>query len=116
MIVTAARVSSTCNGFVDGTASNTTGTTNTGSISNSDVFDIGSRAVGAGPMVGDIAEILVGGATLDTNQRQKIEGYLAHKWGLSANLPSDHPYKSNAPKFRVQYGLSSGLIDGGLIR
>lgn len=29
--------------------------------------------------------------------RQKIEGYLAHKWGLEANLPSDHPYKSSAP-------------------
>ncbi len=24
-------------------------------------------------------------------------GYLAHKWGLEANLPSDHPYKSTAP-------------------
>jgi hypothetical protein len=28
---------------------------------------------------------------------QKIEGYLAHKWGLEANLPSDHPYKTKAP-------------------
>ena len=29
--------------------------------------------------------------------RQKIEGYLAHKWGLAANLPIDHPYKETAP-------------------
>jgi len=29
--------------------------------------------------------------------RQKIEGYLAHKWGLAANLPEDHPYKSGPP-------------------
>ena len=114
MIVTAARVSSTCNGFVNGTASNTTGTTNTGSISNSDVFDIGSRAVGAGPMVGDIAEILVGGATLDDNQRFKIEGYLAHKYGLSANLPSDHKYKNAAPSFLTKRGFN-GLVGGGLI-
>jgi len=28
---------------------------------------------------------------------QKAEGYLAHKWGLTANLPVDHPYKSSAP-------------------
>ena len=28
---------------------------------------------------------------------EKIEGYLAHKWGLTANLPADHPYKINAP-------------------
>ena len=32
-----------------------------------------------------------------TNDQQKIEGYLAHKWGLTANLPSDHPYKDNPP-------------------
>jgi hypothetical protein len=27
----------------------------------------------------------------------KIEGYLAHKWGLTADLPSTHTYKSIAP-------------------
>jgi hypothetical protein len=27
----------------------------------------------------------------------KIEGYLAHKWGLTGNLPSDHIYKNNPP-------------------
>jgi hypothetical protein len=27
----------------------------------------------------------------------KIEGYLAHKWGLTADLPSNHPYKTSAP-------------------
>jgi hypothetical protein len=27
----------------------------------------------------------------------KIEGYLAHKWGLTADLPSSHPYKTSAP-------------------
>ena len=27
----------------------------------------------------------------------KAEGYLAHKWGLEGNLPSDHAYKSSAP-------------------
>lgn len=29
--------------------------------------------------------------------RQMTEGYLAWKWGLVANLPSDHPYKGRAP-------------------
>lgn len=32
---------------------------------------------------------------LDT--RQKLEGYLAWKWGNTALLPSDHPYKNAAP-------------------
>ena len=27
----------------------------------------------------------------------QAEGYLAHKWGLASNLPSDHTYKSSAP-------------------
>lgn len=116
VIATASRVSGTCSGFVDGTASTTTGTTNTTSISNSDVLDLGAAAVGGQAMTGDIAEILVGGATLDTNQRQKIEGYLAHKYGLSGNLPTDHPYKSSKPTFRLQPRISSGLVDGGLIQ
>jgi hypothetical protein len=46
---------------------------------------------------GDIAEIVVLGQASTTFDRQRIEGYLAHKWGLTANLPSDHPYKTNAP-------------------
>ena len=28
---------------------------------------------------------------------EKLEGYLAHKWGLTANLPTNHPYKDYAP-------------------
>jgi hypothetical protein len=31
------------------------------------------------------------------DKRQRIEGYLAHKWGLTANLEPDHPYKTTAP-------------------
>ena len=33
----------------------------------------------------------------DTFGRQLIEGYLAHKWGLTTNLPVGHPYKITAP-------------------
>jgi hypothetical protein len=118
VIVTAHRVSATCNGFVNGTATTTTGTTNTGSISNSDVLDIGSRAVGAGPMVGDIAEVLLGGATLTDTNRQLIEGYLAHRYGLSGNLPSDHPYKNFAPTIRVKPLIGGGnqLFGHGMIQ
>jgi hypothetical protein len=46
---------------------------------------------------GSIYEILITNEVSTTEQRQLIEGYLAHKWGLSSNLPSDHPYKSIAP-------------------
>jgi hypothetical protein len=52
----------------------------------------------AGPYLnGDIYEMIVFPSTLSTDDRQKAEGYLAHKWGLTASLPGDHPYKINPP-------------------
>tara|TARA_R100001440_G_scaffold22980_4_gene37452 strand:+ start:14244 stop:15794 length:1551 start_codon:yes stop_codon:yes gene_type:complete len=101
VLVTGSRVSNTNNGFVNGSAMDTTGTTDNGSISNSNVLDIGSRAIGAGPMTGDIAEVLVGGATLTEDDRKRLEGYLAWKWGLEENLPSNHKYKKFPPTFTL---------------
>ena len=46
---------------------------------------------------GKIAEVLIVGHYPPVEEQQKIEGYLAHKHGLTANLPSTHPYKTNAP-------------------
>jgi len=40
---------------------------------------------------GYISEIIVFNTTL-TNHLQRVEGYLAWKWGLQKSLPSDHPY------------------------
>ena len=118
VIVTASRVSASCNGFVNGSNMTTTGTTNTGSISNSDVLDLGATAVGGNPMTGDMAEVLVGGATLSTSDRQKIEGYMAHRYDLESNLPSDHPYKSTAPTIRVRSLMGKGpqLFGNGMIQ
>lgn len=45
---------------------------------------------------GSLAELVICSELSEANQ-QKLEGYLAHRWGLSGNLPSDHPYKSAAP-------------------
>lgn len=45
----------------------------------------------------DIAEVILYSRPLTMEERQKIEGYLAHKWGLTANLPATHPYKDTAP-------------------
>ena len=39
----------------------------------------------------------VGGDTNNYNEVWKAEGYLAHKWGLQGLLPSNHPYRHNAP-------------------
>lgn len=45
---------------------------------------------------GGIGEYVVA-TGITTADRQKLEGYLAWKWGLEANLPADHPYKSAPP-------------------
>ena len=53
-------------------------------------------------MGGRMAEIFTvagvpGTGGTDITDVQKAEGYLAHKWGLTSNLPVSHPYKSVAP-------------------
>jgi len=53
-------------------------------------------------MDGRLAEFFVVGALpgtggTDITEFQKAEGYLAHKWGLTGNLPSDHPFKNVSP-------------------
>lgn len=34
---------------------------------------------------------------MNTTEVEQMEGYLAWKWGLTANLPPTHPYKNSAP-------------------
>jgi hypothetical protein len=46
---------------------------------------------------GSIAEIIMLTTAASTDTRQRLEGYLSHKWGLTANLPNDHPYKTVGP-------------------
>ena len=44
-----------------------------------------------------LGEVFIVNGEINTNERIASEGYLAHKWNLSAELPSNHNYKSNAP-------------------
>jgi hypothetical protein len=72
-----------------GTASNITGPAG---------LRIGAREGAAGfYWSGLIMDVIVTLNTLTTANRQSIEGYLAHKWGLTGNLPGAHPYKTVAP-------------------
>lgn len=49
------------------------------------------------PWVGYIGEIIVCNIKLDLLTRQKMEGYLAHKWLTTGSLPVSHPYKTSPP-------------------
>lgn len=46
---------------------------------------------------GVIREIIVVNGALTSTEREKIEGYLAHKWGVASLLAGGHPYKSSPP-------------------
>jgi hypothetical protein len=63
-------------------------------------FTLGNRRNGTSVATfweGGHREIVVSNAALTTADRQKLEGYLAWKWGLEASLPVDHPYKTTPP-------------------
>jgi len=58
---------------------------------------VGFGTPGYAPLKGLIAEIVTTDTLLSTNDRQRLEGYLAWKWGLVASLPVGHPYKNSPP-------------------
>ena len=52
-----------------------------------------------GNLTGEIAEVVAYNRVLPDLVREQIEGYLAHKWGLSSLLPDIHKYKVAVPAF-----------------
>ncbi|MEG2273677.1 MAG: hypothetical protein RSC05_15540 [Acinetobacter sp.] len=73
-------------------------TSNTRSQSN--YVSIGERAgnLTGTPWGGDIACIIAGSGSAPTSEEiLKLEGWAAHKYGLTGNLPADHPYKILVP-------------------
>lgn len=89
--------------FVDGTRTNVRNNAfpssgNTSSTS-SRAARVGSNGVAAPTTYfdGDLKTTLAGNTVMTTDERQKLEGWAAHKYGLTDNLPIDHPYKTLVP-------------------
>jgi hypothetical protein len=61
---------------------------------------------GAGIWGGRAAEILMFDGTLSEDDRQRIEGYLAHKWGITSLLIPGHPYYNTAPVTEIVVPVS----------
>jgi len=81
---------------VNGTVQNDSTKTRDDSITNTKFNQIGSLK-GFDPVLnGKIGEIVVMDSVTSTD-REKMEGYLAHKWGVTGNLPSDHACKTLWP-------------------
>jgi hypothetical protein len=73
-----------------------TDTTSRTGVAQSVVVGVGPD-LATGPLDGSICEIIVGCEVLTTYDRQVLEGYLAWKWDLQSELPSDHPHKDSPP-------------------
>ena len=81
--------------FIDGTTFGTTAyTAQCGP--NAELLLFTNRSLSQQPD-GCIAEFIVVPSVLSVTDRQKMEGYLAHKWGLTAQLDVSHPYKTSRP-------------------
>jgi hypothetical protein len=47
---------------------------------------------------GTLSEFMViNAAPLSNANRERLEGYMAHKWGASGNLPGGHTYELHPP-------------------
>lgn len=64
-------------------------------------LNIGSNTAFTIPLNGAIGDIIICEQALSTDNRQRVEGFLAHKyWGAGSlnPLPIDHPFKFFAPR------------------
>jgi hypothetical protein len=80
--------------YLDGTAASAV--SSTGNFTSTPQLTIFNDSTNAG-WTGKCSEFILGDTTLSSADRERIEGYLAHKWALTGNLPGGHPYKTAAP-------------------
>lgn len=86
------------NGVLNATQAVSTGTisnTNAIRVPSIGAFFTGSEYARHSNM--GVKSITIGTSPLTLLDRQKLEGWAAHKYGLKANLPPDHPYKVLVP-------------------
>lgn len=82
--------------FVNGTPGSD-GSGSTGPFNLSE-YTIGALPVGtSNAHVGTIGEVLLYSRALSEWERQRVEGYLAGKWGLQSRLPTTHQYRDLMP-------------------
>ncbi|MDD9969628.1 MAG: hypothetical protein OXR73_25510, partial [Myxococcales bacterium] len=76
------------------------GTDSKAQVSWDQYFLGGRESAGYGvPM--KLHELIVVSGALSAAERESLEGYLAHKWGVSSDLPAVHPEKSRSGASRL---------------
>lgn len=86
----------TVTGYRNGVSVGSAARVSTGTITE---WRVGSLLDGVekASLIGHVQEIILLGRGASLDERQNIEGYLAHKWGLDDLLESSHPYKTRPP-------------------
>lgn len=85
---------------VDGNSPATGSITTSGNTSNTasvDPLSIGAFANLTGFSDIDLAALVISDANPSSGDIDRLFGWAAHKYGLTANLPSGHPYKTTPP-------------------
>jgi hypothetical protein len=91
--------------FVNGVAGGTGSFPSSGNSSDTDsaTIIIGGTSTDDGvtlnsnQMLGFVGEVVYTNTALSTNDRQRLEGYFAWKWGLQNSLPVGHPFRLIPP-------------------
>jgi hypothetical protein len=89
------RSGATTNTFGNGTQYDST--TVAATIPTYNAYWLGGPTPSGPTWPGMIGELIIYNRTLLQGDRQRIEGYLAHKWGLAHNLPPTHGYQKFRP-------------------
>jgi len=66
--------------------------------------DILEWSVSGGAFLGSIGEVITYPMAITDTQRQKVEAYLAWKWGIQSELPSTNPWQQTPPTSNVAPG------------
>lgn len=85
-------------GTLDAEKENTWSSGGLTSDSRSNSVSIGANSSRSSHFIGQTAELMASSSIPTQEEIDKIFGYLAHRWGLTDNLPMDHPYKDTPPE------------------
>jgi hypothetical protein len=97
--------------FLNGTSA-LTAEDNGSILSTSFPVTIGGEADKGGSIRMNFSEILIFNDALDDTDRQRVEGYLAHKWNLVRELDEYHPYKNGGMMDGTTMAISEELPVG----
>jgi Bacterial Ig domain len=86
--------------YSNGVAQSQAATAYTRGTNTLDLYRLGTKLiknVESAWFAGTIGEFFILNGTISATNRRKLEGYTAHKWGVSGNLPVGHVYSVSPP-------------------